>query len=197
MMARSGLTQLIFDVRLNCDIQPEEYYVGGTVTGVQYWSDDQIQIEMDRYRKDIKQELLHRESEYSTGTVEYKDYYWSCDNVEEYDASNAEIWHLEDAGGTVVGTADYTVNYEANHIRFSADTQGSAYYLSYRTYDIDRISAAIWKKKAAHVAQRFDLKTDNHDMKASQLRKQYMDMAKDFMKSAKPTSNRMIRSDIR
>ena len=192
MAARSGLSQLIEDTRLNCELGTADY----TVSTVTYWSDDQIQRELDRQRRDVRQELLHIESEYSSGTVEYKDYYWRFPHVEQYDASNAEIFHLEDGNGSVIGTADYTVNYEAQHIRFSADQVGSARYLTYRAYDLDRVSATLWKQKAAHVALRVDVKTDNHDIKGSQLQAHYMAMAKQFMQSAKPTSRKMVRSDM-
>ena len=192
MAARTGMAAVIDEIRLRCELGTADYSVNGST----YWTDDQIQIELDRYRVVVSEENLHIESEYTTGTVEYKDYYWRKAFVEEYDASNGEIFHLEDGGGTVIGTANYTVNYEAQHIRFSADQAGSARYLSYRAYDVDRVASNIWRKKAAHVAQRFDIASDNHNIKASQLKQHYLDMARQYAKSAHVNTVKMVRGDL-
>ena len=192
MAARSGMSTLVQDMRLMCELGTADYSVGG----VSYWSDDQVQEELDKFRQTRYREPLQVESDYTDGTVTYQDYYWHKAEVEEYDASNAEIFHLEDSLGSVVGTADYTVNYEARHIRFDADTAGSAYYLTYRYYDINRVASRIWKKKAGHVANRFDIKSDNHDLKASQLVTHYLKMSKTFASAASPRSVKMVRSDM-
>lgn len=191
-MARTSMGDLIAETRVMCELGTADYTVGG----VTYWTDDQVQTELDKHRLTVRQEILTMVDEYTNGTTEWRDYYWSRPDVEQYDADNGEIFHLEDVGGTVVGTADYSINYDARHIRFNADTLGSAYYLSYRSYDLNRVASTIWKKKASHVANRFDIKSDNHDLKASQLVQHYLAMAKSYAKEAGPKVVKMIRSDL-
>ena len=193
MVAREGLSQLIEDTRLNCEIGTADY----TINSVTYWTDDQIERELDRQRRDVRMEPLMMEREYSNGTVEYRDYYWRYPHVEEFGTADPEIFHLEDSNGSVIAPNDYTVNYEAQHIRFSADQVGSVRYLTYRAYDLNRVAATIWKKKAGHVAGRIDVQTDNHNIKGSQLRQQYMKMAAQFMSASKPKTVTMVRSDLR
>lgn len=192
-MARDGMSRNIGEIRLMCELGTADY----SIAGVTYWTDNQIQEVLDGHRENIQIEGLMVQSEYTTGTVVYKDYYWRKPDVEEYDASNTEIFHLENAGGTAVGTANYTVNYEARHIRFSSDQLGSAYYLTYRSYDLKRAAAEIWRKKAGHVAQRFDVSSDNHNLRASQMVKQYLDMSDQYRKEAIPKFSRMVRTDVK
>jgi hypothetical protein len=54
----------------------------------------------------------------------------------------------------------------------------------------------VWEQKASNVAARFDIKTDNHDLKRSQLRASYLQMAQLHKKRAKPQSTRMTREDV-
>lgn len=190
-MARYGMSRNIRKVRQMCNLGSADY----TINGVTYWTDEQVQDVIDRYRMTVYQEHLTRKYDITDGTVEYYDYYWRHPNVEQYGTANPEAWHLETGGGSAVGTASYTVNYESRHIRFSSDTGGEFYQLSYRTYDLDRAAAEIWDYKAAQVAERFDVSSDNHRLLASQLISQYSKMADAFRAQAHPVEMRVRRWD--
>ena len=74
----------------------------------------------------------------------------------------------------------YTADYISGIITFTADTAGSAYMLTARSYDINAAAADIWRGKAANAAKYFDFQTDNHRVSKSQLYKQFMDMAQHY-----------------
>ncbi len=192
MASREGMAELITEARLMAEAGTADYIIGGGT----YWSDEHIQTEFDKTRLVINQEPLMNVSEFTDGTTTFQDYYWDKDNVERFGTVSPEIWHLEDVGGSAVGTADYTVNYDAQHIRFDTDTLGSAYYLTYRSHDLNRVASTLWRKKAAHVAQRFDMASDNHDVKPSQLIQHYLSMAKTYAMASSPKVVTMVRTDV-
>lgn len=191
MTARAGMDDLITRLRGMTDSGTAEFTLGA----ITYWTDDQIQAELDRYREDIYRAPMTSQDEYTNGTAVWHNYYFGVSDVEKRESGTA-AWRIENAAGSVVGTGDYTPYYDAGYIRFTADQGGSAYYISCRTYDINRAAAAVYEIKAANVAGRFDIKTDNHDLKRSQLRASYLDMAKSMRRMAKPKSTRMTREDV-
>lgn len=184
MAARSTMAPLITELRRRVD-----------ESGTADWSDDQLQDVLDRNRDDVRREGLRGESEYSGGSVVYFDYYWHCGPWVEH-ADGGTVWRLEDSAGSAIGTALYTPEYGAKHLRFAANTGGSAYFLTYRAFDLDRAAADVWDDKAASVASRFDIKTDNHDLKRSQLAAQYRAMAADYRRRAGPRVSTRLRDDM-
>lgn len=192
---RTGMSALVERVRQLADAGTAEYSLAGET----YYSDDQIEERLDRYRKDFY-EPLYEEPRYESGSAVYYDYYFGRSQVEQAGSGTA-AWQVEDGAGSALGTAGYTVNYEARHIRFSADQGGTPYYLRGRAFDVNRTVSDIWYEKAANVAARFDIKTDNHDLKRSQLRASYLQMGQQFARMAQPLgvpgSNRLRRVDAR
>jgi hypothetical protein len=156
---------------------------------------NQLQAVLDRRRMDVYRERMTPMEEYSNGTALYHNYYF-CESDVERQESGTAAWRVENSAGSVIGTANYTANYDSKHIRFTADQAGSAYWISYRAFDIERAAADVWEQKASNVAARFDIKTDNHDLKRSQLRASYLQMAQLHKKRAKPQSTRMTREDV-
>lgn len=191
MAARDGMSDLITRLRGMTDAGTADY----TLAGGTYWTDDQLQSVLDRRRMDVYREKLITQEEYSNGTAFYHNYYF-CESDVERLASGTVAWRVENSAGSVMGTGSYTANYDSTHIRFAADQGGSAYWLSYRKYDIERAAADVWEQKAASVASRFDIKTDNHDLKRSQLRASYLQMAQIHKGRAKPQSSRFNREDV-
>jgi hypothetical protein len=191
MTARDGMTNLIATLRAWTEAGTADY----TLAGATYWTDDLVQDTLDRHRTDIHREPLTVEAEYSDGDLVYHNYYAPMRYYEEA-AGGEDVWRIEDAAGSAIGTADYTVNYHAGHIRFTADTAGSARYLVARAYDMHRAAADVWRRKAAHVAGRVDWSTDNHTMKASQMRVHYLEMATYYEGQAVPRMVRLERSDV-
>lgn len=192
MTARTGLANLITELRAWTNTSDADYALGS----ITYWSDDHIQEALDRHRTDIRQQPLMVSPETNeSDELVYYDYYVPAGYYEEASGGTA-VWTIEDSTGANVGTANYSVNYQAGHIRFTANTLGTTYYLTGRKYDMHRAAAEIWRKKAAHVSERFDWSSDNHRVAASQLYKQYMAMAVDYEKQAPAQFVRMKRGDL-
>lgn len=192
MAARDGMAHLITRLRGMTNTGETDY----SIKGVTYWTDDQLQDILDTNRMDIMAEpLMVMPRQLSTTDVEYRDYYFSRANVEEA-ASGTAVWQVVDSRGSAVATAIYTVNYRARHIRFNSDTDGTAYFLHYRSYDLDNAAGDVWEQKAAQVADRFDFETDNHKLSRSQLARQYRQQAQDYRRQAGGRSKRMYRDDV-
>jgi outer membrane protein assembly factor BamB len=189
-MARTGMSALIADLRQRAEAGTADYTIHATT----YWSDDTLQAFLDRNRRDVFREPLTVQPVYDGGTLVYRDYYWKREHVEQADGGT--VWRVETSAGALGGTADYTPNYDARHLYFAADQGGTVYYLTYRAYDLDAAEAEVWERKAAHVAALYDVSTDNHDLKRSQLVKHYREMAQAARRRVRPTARMLRRGDI-
>jgi hypothetical protein len=192
MAARLGLITVINRLRSMTDAGTADYTLPGMGT---LWSDEQLQDVLDGHRSDLQRVPLRPASGYTGGAVEFRDYSFPAGDVEEA-ASGTAVWRVEDGSGSLVGTADYTVTYRAGHVRFNADTGGADYYLTTHAFDVERAAAEVWEQKAAHVSSRFDIRTDNHDLKRSQLRAAYLQNASEWHSKAKSKSVTMVREDV-
>lgn len=191
MAARTGMTSLIAELRSMTEAGTADYTVAGTT----YWTDDQVQDELDRTREDVYDyPLSYAERTDSGGTARYYDYYFEPGWWEEVGGGTA-VWIIQDSDGSTVGTANYTVNYYAGHVRFTADQAGTSYYLTGKKYNLNRAASNIWRRKAAHVANRYDWKTDGHDMKPSQERKHYLEMSQFYTRESGGRLVRLARGD--
>lgn len=191
MSARNGMLDLIERVRVLTDAGTAEH----TLLGVNYYSDVHIQERLDRQRMDVYREPLTVQVEYSGATAIYKRYYFPTPDVERADSGSA-AWLVENYQGSAIGTANYTPYYDAQYVEFATNTEGSAYYLTYRTYDIERVAAQVWREKATYVSSSAtEISTDNHTIKRGDLRKAYLDNAASFEKRAKPKTVRWVRDD--
>lgn len=191
MAARNGMLDLIERVRILCDAGTAEH----SIQGISYYSDDHIQERLDRQRMDVYREPLTVQVEYSNGTAIYKRYYFPTPDVERAESGSA-AWLVEDYAGSAIGTAQYSAYYDAQYIEFNTNTAGSAYYLTYRTYDVNRVASLVWREKATFVSSRpLSIETDNHKIVRGDLRKLYIDNANDFLARAKPKAVRMVRDD--
>jgi pyocin large subunit-like protein len=85
-------------------------------------------------------------------------------------------WAVKDAGGA--DAPAHTVNYDAGVITFTADTEGTTYYLDARGYNPYWAAADVWEAKAGRVASRVDWQSDNHRVSASQTYQHYLAMAR-------------------
>lgn len=158
MTARTGMANLITKVRSMAQAGTADY----TIAGTSYWTDDQIEDVLDRYRIDVWREPLAYVETYLTGgTVQYKDYYSQYKDFEETTGGTA-IFYLEDATGADIGTALYTPDYNSGRIAFAADTGGTAYFLVGRSYNLNFAAADIWRQKAGQYSAAVNFSTDNH-----------------------------------
>jgi hypothetical protein len=176
MAARAGMTDIIYSLRGLCEAGTADYVLTGFGTA---WSDDHLQDILDEHRADINEDLSTT-PRYSGSTEEYYDYYFASRPVERA-ASGSAVFHVYNSLGSAAGTASYTVNYRAGHIEFTADQGQTQWAIRARAYDLNGAAAAVWRQKAAHYqASGFDIKTDNHDLKRSQLVDRALKMAEKF-----------------
>jgi hypothetical protein len=185
------MANLITRLRAMTNTGTAEYTVG-TVT---YWDDSQLQDHLDAHRTDIDGLVLKSASETVDGATIYRDYYAPFQDFEEA-STGSEAWAVLDASGSEISTDDYVVNYVNGHIRFNVNTGNATRTLRGRSYDMNRAAAQVWRQKAAHVADRFDVKTDNHSLSRSQLMKNYLEMARQYEADAGVQVVPMRRSDL-
>lgn len=164
-MSRTTLAEPIARVR--------ELAAAGTAD----YSDDAIQSVLDRNRLDFADDALVALREYNAGgTAVYFVHQAHYRNLEATDGGTA-VLYVRDSSGARIGTASYVVDTGAGRVIFAADTAGTAYYLTGRSYDVYAAAAEVWRMKAADVANRFDFTADGASFKASQLIAQYNKMA--------------------
>lgn len=189
-MARSTLASLIDQLRGMTDAAHAEYNIGTAV----YWDADQLQTVLDRHRQDLRRVPLHSEPTYNGGTAAFYDYFAPVGSFEQTDGGTA-VFVVEDATGADQGTATYSADYMRGLVTFAANTLGTAYYLTARTYDLPAAAADVWRMKAANVAKYYDFSTDNHSLSRSQLQKQFLTMAEYYAGQSAPQVVTMYRSD--
>ena len=173
MTARTGLSNLILELRGMCEAGTADY----TVASVAYWDDDQMQNILDIHRRDVVFEQLQiYPVQVSGGSISYQDYR-SQFGYYEATTGGTYIFYVQDSTGATVGTANYTPDYRRGQVQFGSDTGGTVYYLTGRSYDLKSAAADIWRRKAAHIANSFDFSTDNHSINRSQVYKHALEMA--------------------
>ena len=190
MAARDGMTTLITTLRGWCDAGTAEY----TLAGESYWSDDHLQDTLDQHRMDYRRISMVPEAEYDDGgTAHYYSYYFPG-GYWEGTASGTPAFELENSVGSAI-TTGFSVDLLAGHIRFTADQGGTIYYLSGRKFDVYRAAGQVWRQKAAHVASKFDVNSDNHRLSRSQVMRHYLSMAEHYEKQAPARSVTWERGD--
>lgn len=191
MTVRAGLEPLVVRLREMTEAGDEDY----AIAGVTYWTGEQLQSVLDGHRTDIIRDYLEPRYEYNGGTLEYHDYLTPHRNLEE-SASGAPAWEVEDAAGNTIGTALYSVNYEAGVIRFANDTEGSALYLMARSYNLNRAAAELWEKKAAHAAKGYAFTADGATFHREQVYEHCLKMAEHYRGKSGMKVSRLFRSDV-
>jgi hypothetical protein len=193
-MARSGLANLITELRGFTEAGTAEY----TVAGASFWTDDQMQDVLDLHRSD----LIHAQLDsypviVSGGTLQYFEYRAPA-GMFEATSGGTSIFYMQDSTGATAGTSLWTADYRRGVVTFASNTAGTVFYLTGRTYDLNAAAADIWKKKAGHYAPTaFDFSTDNHNLQRSQIYEHCLDMASRFdgMSKSAIQTVQMYRSD--
>ena len=188
-MVRDGMTHLIQMVRELAHAGTADHTLGG----VTYWTDEQIQAELDRTAVFYKDEALELKRERIGGQWVYLDYAYPFEYVERAATEGAFV--VRDRDGATV--TDFTVNYDARIVRFTADTGGKRFYLSAREYSPHLAAAAIWERKAAFYEAKVDFRTDNHQIAASQQVAHCHRMAAQMRRKAGIQSVMLFRADER
>ena len=191
MTARTTMATLISTLRPMCNAGTVDY----TIAGTSYWTDDQLQTVLDRYRMQVYDETLYSQGNIGTGgTVSYQDYYSDYRNYETTSGGTA-IFIVKDETHTNI-TTGYSVDYERGKITFTADQEGKTRYLSGYVYDLYAAAADIWGQKAGHFAEMIDFTTDGHTIKRSHQISAALAMERRYKGlSGQPGSSYMERGD--
>lgn len=191
MPARSGLADLILQLRGLTDAGSADYTLGTA----NFWDDDHLQQALDRHRVDVRREQLAPQPTYGAGgTPIYQDYASEFINFEATSAGTA-VFVVEDGAGVDQGTALWSADYSRGIVSFAANTLGTAYYVTGRSYDLYAAAADVWRTKAAQSAKVFDVSTDNHSLSRSQIMKQALEMADYYASMSAPSVTTLYRSD--
>jgi hypothetical protein len=185
MAARTTMSNLITTVRGFCNAGTADYTIGSTA----YWSDEQLQTVLDRYRVNLREVPLTPHSLYNSGgTVEYKEYQSPQGWMEASNAGTARFVVTDGIGG-VQGTALWGADYETGLVTFVSDQAGSARYVTGYSYDVYAAAADIWDQMAASYARQIDFSTDNHSVKRSHIVTTCQAMAKRYQSMATVTGS--------
>lgn len=194
-VARSGMLDLITELRSMTEATPGDYSIAGNP----YWTDAQLQDVLDINRRDVVWEALQSYPYHiAGGSLSYKDYR-SAYGFYEATTGGTEIFTVQDSTGAYVAAGSYTPDYRRGVVLFGANQAGTAYYLTGRSYDLHAAAAAVWRRKAAHVApSSFDFSTDNHSISRSQVYNHCLEMAEFFEGKSGDAiqSVSMFRSDV-
>jgi hypothetical protein len=194
MTIRNTMLDLIRTLRGMTNAGKEDYVLAGTLY---YWSDEQLQNVLDRYRLDIVREPLSIiPTMVAGGTIQYLNYQSEYINFESTSGGSA-IFYLADGDGDILGTATpYTTDYYRGLITFPSNTLGTPYYLSGSSYDLNMSAADVWRQKAAHYGDMFSFSTDNHRIDKGVLINNALKMAQTFEARSGPVVSTLYRSDI-
>jgi hypothetical protein len=193
MAARNGMSTLIRQVRQMTNAGTVDYTIAGTA----YWTDDQVQEVLDSHRLDINFEMMKIEPSYVavSPNVEYHTYCTNWGSLEQPTTTGGTVFAIQTSDGTEKGTALYTGDWNRGVFVFTADQKGIALYMTGRSYDVNAAAAEIWGQKAAQYGMAYDVSTDNHSLKRSQMIAQALLMAQFYASRARLGSIPIGRSD--
>lgn len=192
MTARAGMTTLISDLRQKANAGTADY----TLAGTPYWTETQLQTELDKQQRQWYHERLDSQPVLTNSAYAYYDYCvpeYMMGGLEENAADSG--WCVRDSAGGSVNPSNYSVNYQARRVTFTANQAGSVYYLDARTYNVNAAAAAVWRMKASAVASGVDWQSDNMRVSGSQEYANCLRMADYYDAQAGSRVGRFVRSD--
>lgn len=174
MSARTGLADIIAYVRLHADLEEDSI----TVNGVSYWTDDQIQLILDMFRKDVRGVLLMPLNERLAGVSTYLRYYIP-DEISNWLENSPEQLQVLDVLGNAPSIS-YTIDLDSRVVIFASNTLGKAYYLYAREYDVRPAIAEFWLTKIGLLTQLVDWKAGGQSINESQEYQHCMEQYKEW-----------------
>ena len=194
-MVRSSMISLINTLRGFGAAGTADFTLGNT----NFWSDEQLQSILDRYRVDIREaEMVAHNITNISGDPEYKEYTTHAGWWEETATGGTTRFVITDGLGSITPATSYTADYESGLVTFSADQEGSARYVTGHSYDIYAAAADVWEQKASHYATMIDFSTDGHKVTRSHIVAQCEKMISKYNSLAISGGNssvQMIRGD--
>lgn len=196
MTVRAGMESIIQRLRHMGQAGMEDY----TVVDMIYWSDDHVQDILDNSRKRVTSASLRAEPQYINGTDEYKRYVLDLNPrayMIEGTAGGTAVFRVADSNGTAV--SGYTWNENDLSVTFTADTDGSAYYLSGYAYDLNKAARELWLMKASHAYTAVNFSADGHRFDREKIYDHCMQMVTFYERqgggAATVSSGKMRRTD--
>lgn len=165
MSARSTMSNLITTLRGMTNAGTADWTIGSLT----YWSDDQLQTTLDRYRVEVIDEPLEAVGQMvGGGTISFYEY---RSRNQFYEATNGGTaqFVIRDAIGSVSGTANWSADYERGAVTFTADQKGICYFLSGWSYDLNAAAADIMWQKTARAAEMISFSTSGHSVNRSKV----------------------------
>ena len=189
MAARTTMSDLIQKLRVYTNASTSDFTVNTTT----YWSDEQLQDELDKTQKKVNYQSMQAIPTYGVGgTATYTRYQTGLADWEKTPI-------IQNEGGTTLTAGTATGNYSFDDnigvVTFVDDTEGHTRYITGYVYNVEMAAAKIWDQKAALYATQFDFSTDNHSVKKSQVIMQCKDMARYYQSRAGVFQVEMVRSD--
>lgn len=193
--ARAGMSYLIGEVRALAHAGTADYVIGSRT----YFTDDDIQTALDTHRTDFNRAPLRWQPVQVNGSAQYYEAYFIPRRIERLATGSGTTvaFRVENSLGSVIGTANYSINYDAGVITFAADQQGTAYYLTGRAYNVYHAAADVVRQKAAYESINFDWSSDNHSVKAGKVYDNYMQQASQLEMLGGAKVARAFRDDVR
>lgn len=176
---RAGMQNLINRVRALTGAGQSEYTVGDYT----YWSDENLQTILDaRSQFIVGGPLTWQPQTIAGGTITYLTAQAGYRDLEEGPAGTATSsrFVIRDSTGAAVGTANYSVDYQAGRVTFTGDQGGTAYYFTGYTYDVCAAAADVLRERLANFNLYYDFSADNQSFSRSQVRKQIAEAMADL-----------------
>lgn len=191
-MPRSTMARLIQEVRSLTQANPAEWSLGTA----NYWDDNQIEILLDRHRRDVVREPLRSVSVYvGGGSIEWREYHSQYGQWEATSGGSA-VFEIEDALGAAQGTALWSADYVRGVVTFGQNQGGTAYYLTGRVYDLYGAASELLRSWASHEKLGFDFASDGQSFKRSQKVTHLLGLANHYAGMGWAQTARMVRSDL-
>ena len=187
---RASMVDLLLTLRGLTNAGSAEY----TVNAVSYWTDAQMQDVLDRHVSQIRHEDLSPIAKVGVGSIGYFDYQSSRRFFETSSGGTARFI-VQDETGATVGSAAYSVDYPRGLVTFGTDTAGQTRYVTGFSYDMNAAAADVWAQKASHYVTAYDVSTDKHDLKRSQIIDNCLKMSREYAAGAQVFSVSIGRSD--
>lgn len=193
-MARLGMKYIIDDARLYSNSGTADYQIADET----YWSDDQIQEAFMRNHTRVVRLPLRPVLSFEGGSAVYQIFEprRTINGYYEGTASGSDYWRVENSQGSVIATSNYKVDSRTGVLDFFTSQSDVDLYLTAHAYAFNQTIALIWRIKASHYSGRFDFKTNDQDVKVSQLYQQAMAQVKDWEAKSGIIVGTVVRSDL-
>lgn len=169
-MARATMADLIQDLRELTDVGTAEFTIG-TET---YWSDDHLQAILDSNARVVRYQALRAIPTLMAGGVATYSEYWSGLGTWE------DVPTVMDATYGTISAGSYTFDQDLGIVNFTVAGIAAVRLISGTIYNLNGAAADVWRRKSVRAAGAYDVSTDNHTLRRSQLVAQCNGMVRTF-----------------